>query len=101
MMDLEDLKAEVSIEDVLIEAGAEFESGGQYGWRSEVPFKCPFHYNVNTPSAEMNTMKGVFFCFSCGAGGSVIDAALLHLELTNTSENIKVAAQWLEDEFLS
>jgi CHC2-type zinc finger protein len=97
MMDLEDLKAEISLEDVLIECGAEFETGTGYGWRSEVPFKCPFHYNVNTAAAEMNTMKGVFHCFACGAGGTVIDAALLHLQ----TSDIKEAAAWLEEEFLS
>jgi hypothetical protein len=95
-LDADDLKAEISLEEVLLECGAEFETGGQYGWRSEVPFKCPFHPDSN-PSAEMNTMKGLFHCFSCGVGGTVIDAAMLHLE----TKDYKVAARWLEDEFLS
>jgi hypothetical protein len=69
MMDLEDIKAECSIEEVLIECGAVFDSPGQYGWRSEIPFLCPFHPNTRTPAASMNTMKGLFNCYACGASG--------------------------------
>lgn len=94
---LDELKDLISIEDVLLECGAEFESAGQYGWRSEVPVFCPFHRNVNTAAASMNTMKGVFHCHGCGAGGSIIDAALLHL----LTDDISEAAAWLEDRFLS
>lgn len=97
MMDLDDLKAEISIEDVLLECGAELEPSHGYGWRSEVPFYCPFHLNRNTAAGTMNTMKGLFHCYSCGASGSVIDAAMLHLETKSVTE----AAEWLQSEFLS
>jgi DNA primase len=94
---IDELKDELSLEDVLIECGAEFEmSSGSYGWRSEVPFFCPFHLNTNTAAASMNTLKGVWHCYSCGAGGSVIDAAMLHLDTQSVSE----AASWLEVTFL-
>lgn len=33
---------------------------------------CPFH-NESTPSFSVSERKGVFHCFGCGAGGSVID----------------------------
>jgi len=26
---------------------------------------CPFHYNYNTPAAEIDKEKGTFFCFAC------------------------------------
>jgi DNA primase len=95
---IDELKEELSIEDVLIECGAEIETSTGYGWRSEVPIFCPFHLNTNTAAASMNTLKQVFHCYSCGAGGSVIDAALLHLGPDTT---IGEAASWLEMTFLS
>lgn len=33
---------------------------------------CPFH-NENTPSLSVNIDKGLFYCFGCHAGGTVID----------------------------
>ena len=94
---IDELKDELSLEDVLLECGAEIDtSSGSYGWRSEVPIFCPFHLNSRTSAASMNTLKQVFFCYSCGAGGSVIDAAMLHLDTQSVSE----AASWLEVTFL-
>jgi DNA primase len=93
---IDELKDMLSIEDVLLECGAEIDSGGQYGWRSEVTIFCPFHLNKNTASASMNTLKQVFVCYSCGAGGSVIDAALLYLDTTS----LKEAQEWLEERFI-
>ncbi|HNM45892.1 MAG TPA: DNA primase [Candidatus Sumerlaeota bacterium] len=34
--------------------------------------RCPFH-NEKTPSFNVVPAKGIFHCFGCGAGGSVID----------------------------
>ncbi|MBI5154829.1 DNA primase [Candidatus Poribacteria bacterium] len=34
--------------------------------------KCPFH-NEKTPSFNVVPAKGIYHCFGCGAGGSVID----------------------------
>ena len=95
---LDEIKDSVSLEEVLLEVGAEFEtSSGSYGWRSEVPFFCFVHLNVNTAAASMNTLKGVWNCYSCGAGGSVIDAAMYYLDTKSVTE----AAEWLEERFLS
>lgn len=32
---------------------------------------CPFHTNVNSPSFTMSLTKGLYFCFSCKAKGSL------------------------------
>jgi len=37
---------------------------------------CPFHYNVNTPAAEIDKQKGVFICFSCGESGNLMDMVM-------------------------
>lgn len=37
---------------------------------------CPFHYNVNTPAAEIDKQKGMFLCFSCGENGSITDMVM-------------------------
>lgn len=91
---LDEIKDAVSVEDVLLECGAIVQEAL---WGSnEVPFYCPFHLNTNTPAGSMNRLKGVWHCYSCGAGGSVIDAAMLHLDTQSVGE----AASWLEVEFL-
>jgi len=92
---IDELKDAISIEDVLLECGAIVQEGL---WeQNEVPIYCPFHLNTNTPAASMNRLKGVFFCYACDAGGSVIDAAMLHLDTQSVGE----AASWLETEFMS
>lgn len=90
---LDDIKAEVSIEDVLIEAGARIQTSA---WTQDQPVWCPFHLNTDTPAGSMSLVKGVYFCFGCGVGGSVIDVAMAHLG----TDSVKDAADWLEDTFL-
>lgn len=33
---------------------------------------CPFHNDRNTPSLHISEQKGLYHCFSCGAGGNVL-----------------------------
>ncbi len=33
---------------------------------------CPFHNDRNTPSLHVSDNKGLYHCFSCGAGGNVL-----------------------------
>lgn len=37
---------------------------------------CPFHNDVN-PSLQIDNEKALFYCFGCGASGSLIDAEIL------------------------
>lgn len=88
-----ELKEEISIEAVLLACGAEIQTGS---WTTELPVYCPFHHNVNTPAGSVNPTKGLYRCYSCGVGGSIIDLALLHLQ----TESIPEAMDWLEGTFL-
>lgn len=42
----------------------------------DVSIKCPVHDDSHA-SASVNTSKGVFNCFACGAGGSAFDLVML------------------------
>ena len=50
---------------------------------------CPFH-DEKSPSFNVNTGKGFFHCFGCGAGGDVIAfiMKLDHLSFTEAIENL-------------
>lgn len=39
---------------------------------------CPFHENKNTPAMSIDDSKGLWKCFGCGVGGSIIDFWMLH-----------------------
>lgn len=41
-----------------------------YGHGVERPFLCPVHGD-SRPSASVNTMKGVWYCYTCGAKGGL------------------------------
>lgn len=88
-----ELKEEVSIEAVLIDAGADIRT---QSWGENTPVFCPYHIHDNdTPSGSMNSLKGLYYCFACGASGSVIDLALLKPGI----DSIKEACDWLEGTF--
>ena len=42
---------------------------------------CPFH-DDSTPSLTVNTTKGIYKCFACGATGDVIDFLQKYLKIT-------------------
>jgi len=54
---------------------------------------CPFH-NERTPSFTVNSGKGFFHCFGCGAHGDVIDAAmrLAKIDFTAAVERLRSGA---------
>jgi DNA primase len=64
---LEDLRARVSITDVIGRRVRLVRKG-----RGESSGLCPFH-NEKTPSFTVNEDKGFYHCFGCGAHGSVMD----------------------------
>ncbi len=65
-VDIERLKAEVSITAVAAQATDLKPVGG------EMRGLCPLH-DENTASFHVNETKGVYNCFGCGAGGDVVD----------------------------
>ncbi|MFW6030006.1 MAG: CHC2 zinc finger domain-containing protein [Halanaerobiales bacterium] len=60
----------------------------------EIKVKCQVN-NEKTPSLFINSVRNIFNCFSCGAGGAVID---LVMHETTITEPIK-AANWLVDKY--
>jgi len=55
------------IADFIRKEGVELKQKGK-----EMIGLCPFHQD-NNPSMHVNTEKQTYYCFTCGAGGSVID----------------------------
>lgn len=37
---------------------------------------CPYHNNFRTPSAEINKVSGIFFCFSCQQTATLVDLVM-------------------------
>jgi DNA primase catalytic core len=65
--ELERLKAEVSVEQLVRAQGIELAKSGR-DWRA----CCPFHED-STPSLVVTPAKNLWHCFGCGAGGGPVD----------------------------
>ena len=54
---------------------------------------CPFH-DEKTPSFNVSTAKGVYFCYGCGAGGDAISflMTLEHLSFVESVERLAAKA---------
>ena len=89
-MDIETLKEEVSIADVLAYYDADVDLS--VGWRS---VRCPFHGDDN-PSASVNVDIGQFYCFVCDVHGDIIDV----VKTVEALPTIKEAKDWIEEVFL-
>jgi DNA primase len=63
---------------------------GKDQWRGV----CPLHGGEGRDAFHVNTARQLFHCFSCGAGGTVLDlvAALEHCELPEAAQ--RLAARW-------
>jgi DNA primase len=63
---------------------------GKDQWRG----RCPLHGGEGREAFHVNTAKQLFHCFSCGAGGTVLDlvAALEHCGVREAAE--KLAVGW-------
>src|SRR5512147_473418 len=48
---------------------------------------CPFH-DEKTPSFNVSTSKGVYFCYGCGAGGDAI-SFLMNLDHLSFVESVE------------
>lgn len=65
-----DLKTRIDIADFIRSYGVELRKDG-----NEYKACCPFH-DERTPSFTVTPANGLFKCFGCGAGGSVVDFAM-------------------------
>jgi len=69
-VELERLKAEVSVEQLVRAHGIELAKSGK-DWRG----RCPFHDDT-TPSLVVTPAKNLWHCFGCGLGGGPVDWAM-------------------------
>ncbi len=69
--ELERLKREVSIADLLRARGVELKRVGK-----DLRGRCPLHGPDETPSLFVDTHRNLFICHGCGAKGSVIDLVM-------------------------
>ena len=76
-IDAQDLKARVSLAQVIRDAGIELlpRGKGLFG-------RCCFHEGDDTPSLSVTEDEGLFQCFSCRAGGDVVTFLRLKEGLT-------------------
>jgi hypothetical protein len=77
---LSELKARIDILEVLEKIGAM--SKIPESWDDEVAVWCPFCDDKDSrkPAARANPVKGLYFCYKCSFGGSIIDIAQRHLQ---------------------
>jgi len=66
--ELDHLKAEVSLLDLVRRQGYEAKRQGK-----DYAVHCPFHEGDDTPSLIISPDKNLFHCFGCEASGSVVD----------------------------
>jgi hypothetical protein len=107
MTDLRDLKARVDILDVLDKIGARTEMGESYD--DEVKVWCPFCEDADShdPAASASPLKGLYFCYACGFGGTIIDVARQAIRKEGPVDSvfgsygpsIGQAVAWLEENF--
>jgi DNA primase len=99
MSELARLKERIDVLDVLSRAGAKVPDA--FSASEEVKFFCPFCDDLHSsrPAGTANTLKNLWHCWTCGRGGSVIDAALERLRLEDTDATPSDAVQWLLAEF--
>lgn len=78
MLDAEIIKQRISILALLERLGIEQNRAGF--------ISCPAHAD-NTPSLKIYPESDSFYCFSCAAGGSVIDFYMLYADVDFVSAN--------------
>lgn len=70
--------SQYDIVEVMVAAGAILSPGHKGGWwDDEVKMKCPFCADLQSrrPAGSANAAKNVYFCYSCGFGGNVLQVA--------------------------
>ena len=56
--------------------------------------KCPFHANDNAASLKLYDGQGGFYCFGCGAGGTVIDFVMQLFDLNFRQAVLRINADF-------
>ena len=81
---IEDLKRSIDLVELFGSYGFEVKQrGGQH------ECSCPFHDGDDTPSLKITPDKGLWNCFGCDAGGSVIDL-VMRVEKVEIAEARKI-----------
>ena len=70
-VDFEQLKEEVSFEQVLVMLELEMNPSGQ-----QLRGCCPVHKGTNRRDFVITPEKGLWYCFSCRKGGDMINLAI-------------------------
>ncbi len=63
---IEDILRRISIVELISQHATLKKAGHNYKGL------CPFHNDRNTPSLSVSDQKGLYHCFSCGAGGNAL-----------------------------
>jgi len=90
-VDFAELKQTVRLEWVLEHYGI---TALRRGCRGQYRGRCPIHGGEGRDAFHVNRAKQVFHCFSCGAGGTVLD-----LVAALEGCGLRQAALWLADQF--
>src|SRR2546422_6305125 len=75
-VDFAALKREVGLAPVLQQYDVQLRRSGRDQYRG----RCPIHHGEGGDAFHANLSRNIFHCFSCGAGGTVLDfvAAIYH-----------------------
>ena len=69
----------------------------------QIPFYCPFHNNIHTPSCSINDASGAWICFnpSCGQSGTLIELVkgVMHVNDYQAIRFIASKEKQIEDNF--
>ena len=85
--DLEDLRREIDIVDIISEYIPLERVGVNYRAR------CPFHPD-RTPSFYVSPLKGIFKCFGCGVGGDAIKFVSLYENIPYFQAAVEIAKKY-------
>lgn len=91
-VDFKEVREKVSMASVLAHYGIKDQLEGK---GEELRGKCPFHEGDGKRTLAVNLEKGLYYCFSCKAGGHVLDFAAAMDDST-----IREAALKLQELFL-
>lgn len=90
------------MQDTPIQVLAELERVGREfeftGTDAEVKIRCPFHSPDDTPTCNINTLKGAFYCHACKAAGDIIDLLARILDRPRAAVMLELATRYVLDD---